>query len=173
MSDIQRIDIPLAGSEKEIMLAFLDWHRATLLQKVHGVSETDLRRLMTPSGLSLLGLVKHLAYVEMGWFQMQFAGEKHPIPYTDEDPNADFRIEAHETTADILAFYAAQVERSRAIATAASLDDLALIFHHETPDKAGQKPSLRWIIVHMIEETARHNGHADLMREAIDGSTGV
>jgi hypothetical protein len=169
MSNIQRVDPPLAAPEKETLLAFLDYHRATLLQKVNGVSDADLRRIMTPSGLSLLGLVKHLAYVEIGWFQETFAGEDlYPVPWTKEDPDADFRIEPHETTADILAFYIAQVERSRTITATASLDDIV----RNARDEEYKHMQLRWIIVHMIEETARHNGHADLMREAIDGSTG-
>jgi hypothetical protein len=163
-SPSDRRDPPLVAPEKEMLAAFLDYHRATLLWKVDGLSDADLRRPMTPSGLSLLGLVKHLGYVERSWFQIGFAGQDLPVPWSDADPNADFRIEPGETTVAILAFYKEQVERSREIVASAALDDLA---RHP-----GRARTLRWIMLHMIEETARHNGHADLMRDAIDGATG-
>jgi uncharacterized damage-inducible protein DinB len=164
MDTSKRIDPPCIGSERELLTTFLDYHRQTVLLKVEGVSDADLRRTMTPSGLSLLGLIKHLAYVERSWFQDEFAGEDVSFPWTDEDPNADFRIEPDETTQDIFTLYQAEVKRSREIVAVSSLDDIA------RGDK--RKPSLRWIMIHMIEETARHNGHVDLMREAIDGQTG-
>jgi len=159
-----RVDPPLAAPERAMLTAFLDYHRATLLWKVDGVGDTDLRRPLTPSGMTLLGMVKHLAYVEQWWFLMVFAGEDLPAPWTDADPDADWRVEAGESTAAILDFYRATVERARAIAAASDLDAPAR--------RAGREQTLRWIMVHMIEETARHNGHADLMREAIDGATG-
>jgi uncharacterized damage-inducible protein DinB len=159
-----RIDPPFNGNEREQLTAFLDYHRRTVLWKVEGLSDSDLRRTMTPSGLTLLGVIKHLAYVERSWFQDIFAGEDVSFPWTDEDPNADFRIEPAETTEDILTLYQAETERSRAIVAASSLDASA--------QRGKDKPLLRWIVIHMIEETARHNGHIDLMREAIDGQTG-
>ncbi len=161
---INRVDSPLAAPERTMLTAFLDYHRATLLWKVDGVGDADLRRPLTPSGMSLLGLVKHLAYVEQWWFLMVFAGEDLPAPWTDADPDADWRVEDDETTAAILDFYRATVERARAVVAAADLDAPAR--------RPGKEQTLRWIMVHMIEETARHNGHADLMREAIDGATG-
>ncbi len=164
MDTSKRIDPPFIGSERELLTTFLDYHRQTLLWKAEGLSDADLRRMMTPSGLSLLGLIKHLAYVERSWFQHVFAGEDVSFPWTKEDPEADFRIESDETTQAIFTLYQAEAKRSREIVAASSLDDTA----HRGKDK----PSLRWIMIHMIEETARHNGHADLMREAIDGQTG-
>jgi uncharacterized damage-inducible protein DinB len=161
---ITRTDPPTVGPEKVMLEAFLDYHRATLLQKVSGVSDADLRRQLVPSLTTLLGLVKHLAYVERSWFQIVFAGEDLPVPWTKDDPDPDFRIASGETTEEILALYREQVARSRAITAAASLDDLA-----RSP---GRECTLRWIMVHMIEETARHNGHADILRELIDGATG-
>ncbi len=166
MDASKRIDPPFSGSERELLTAFLDYHRQTILWKIEGLSDTDLRRIMTPSGLSLLGLIKHLAYVERSWFQDDFAGEVVSFPWTDDDPNADFRIEPDETTEDILTLYRAEAERSREIVAAASFDDIA------RKPKQKDAISLRWIVIHMIEETARHNGHVDLMREAIDGQTG-
>jgi uncharacterized damage-inducible protein DinB len=120
---------PLEAGEKDLLVAWLDFHRSTLLMKDDGVTDEDLRRAMVPSGTSLLGLVKHLAYVERWWFRQVFAGEEVDFPWTDDDPDADWRIEPTDHT-------------------------------------------LRWIVTHMIEETARHNGHADIIRELIDGTTG-
>jgi uncharacterized damage-inducible protein DinB len=164
MDTSKRIDPPASGSERELLTAFLDYHRQTVLWKMEGLSDSDLRRTMTPSGLTLLGIVKHLAYVERSWFQDEFAGEDVSFLWTEQDPDAEFRIEPHETTADILTLYQTEVERSREIVAASSFDDIA------RGDK--RKPSLRWIVIHLIEETARHNGHIDLMRETIDGQTG-
>jgi uncharacterized damage-inducible protein DinB len=161
-----REDPPLEASERVMLAAFLDYHRATLLQKVAGLSDEQLRRRLVPSATTLLGMVKHLGYVERSWFQMRFAGEDLPVPWSEADPDADFRVEPEETTESVLAFYRGQVERSRAIADAArSLDEKA-----RHPDRKDY--TLRWIMVHMIEETARHNGHADILRELIDGATG-
>ncbi len=162
--DFARKDPPLTGPEHAMLEAFLDYHRATLLQKVAGVSDADLRRRLVPSLTTLLGLVKHLAYVERSWFQIAFAGEDLPVPWTEQDPDPDFRIEPDETTESILAFYREQVARSRAIAATATLDEQA--------KGPGRECTLRWIMLHMIEETARHNGHADILRELIDGATG-
>lgn len=167
MADFKRIDPPLAASEEELLNAFLDYHRATLLLKVAGVSDADLRRQLTPTGLTLLGLVKHLAYVERWWFQAVFAGREVYFLDSPDDPDADWRIEPAESTAEILELYRQEVRESRRIVAAASLDDIA--------KKSGGRNSghsLRWIMLHMIEETARHNGHADILREMIDGVTG-
>ncbi|MGH2807095.1 MAG: DinB family protein [Actinomycetota bacterium] len=165
ISPIERRDPPLAGDEKETLVAFLDYHRDTLLMKIDGVSDDELRRRMTPTGLSLLGLVKHLAYVERWWFQKRFADRDVTKPSTDDDPDADFRIEPHESTREIVDLYKQECAISREIIATASLDDLAT-------NVKRRDHSLRWMVVHMIEETARHNGHADIMREAIDGVTG-
>jgi uncharacterized damage-inducible protein DinB len=156
---------PPAGPDKDLLEAFLDFQRDTLLWKVSGLTDEQLRKVWTPSGLSLLGLVKHLAYVERNWFQNRFLARDLPVAWSEADPDGDFRIEPHETGASIVAFYQAEVAESRRIvAEADSLDTIAK--HPRRPH------SLRRIIVHMIEETARHNGHADLMRELTDGQTG-
>ncbi len=155
---------PPAGPEKELLAAFLDFQRDTLLWKLDGLSQADATRVRTLSGATLLGLVKHLAYVERNWFQNRFAGLDLPVPWSTQDPDADFRIEPDETIERIGAFYRSEVERSREITAAASLDDIA---------RSPERPhSLRRILIHMIEETARHNGHADILRELTDGSTG-
>ncbi len=164
MDNITRQDPPWAAPEKEMLAAFLDYHRATLLQKLSGVSDEDLRRKPTVSSMSLLGLVKHLAYVERNWFQKVFMDRQLSVPWTKEDPDADWRIEPDETTASILDFFQEAVAESRKILAENNLDELA--------HKPGADPTMRWILIHMIEETARHNGHADIIREAIDGVIG-
>jgi uncharacterized damage-inducible protein DinB len=154
---------PAAG-ERELLETFLDFHRATLLQKTDGLDEAGLRQSPVPSGTSLLGMVKHVAYVERWWFQAVFAGDSVDFPWTDEDPDADWRIEADESPADIFALYRGECARNRQISAASALDEVAA--------NSSKGFTLRWILVHMIEETARHNGHADILRELADGTVG-
>lgn len=165
MQDPERRQRRQDGSEREQLTAFLDFQRDTLLWKLSGLTDGQLRERRTPSGMSLLGLVKHLAYVERNWFQARFLGRDLYVPWRAGDPGADFRIESDETPESVVRFYLDEVETSRGIvAAAASLDVVAV---------AGEPPrSLRWILVHMIEESARHCGHADFMRELADGQTG-
>ena len=152
-----------------MVTSFLDYQRMAMLRKIDGVSDSDLRRPMVPSGTTLLGMVKHLAYVERWWFQKIFQDADVTFPWTEEDPDADFRIESHESTQDIVDLYDAECQKNRGIVTAASMDDIA----KGKKDSGGRSGfSLRWIVVHMIEETARHAGHADILREQIDGVTG-
>ena len=166
-----RIEPPRQVGERETLESFLDFYRDTILWKVSGMSDEEIRRVIVPSGWSPLGMVKHLAYVERNWFRVRFAGEPDlPVPWTDDDPDADFRVEPGETTEEILRFYREEFERSRAIASGASLDDLAVEWPSDRPPE--KRPNLRWILVHMIEETARHAGHLDVVRELIDGATG-
>ena len=164
-----RRDPPEAAPEREMLPAFLDYHRATLLWKVDGLPEADLRRSMTPSGVSLLGLVNHLAYVERWWFQAVFAGEDADFPWSDADPEAEWHVGPDVSPAAVIDLYRSEAARSREIVSHANLDDLARRPH--TQPRGGDQ-TLRWIMLHMIEETARHNGHADLIREALDGATG-
>jgi uncharacterized damage-inducible protein DinB len=167
MTGDNRPEPPLLGDETETLAGFLDYHRATLLWKLEGLDDEQLRRAMVPSGTSLLGLVKHLAYVERSWFQGVWAGQEVSFPWTREDPDADWRIEPDETTGDVLALYDGECDRSREIVAVASSLDEAVVH-----PRWKEEVSRRWILVHMIEETARHNGHVDLLREAIDGVTG-
>ncbi|CCK27752.1 hypothetical protein BN159_3373 [Streptomyces davaonensis JCM 4913] len=153
------------AGDKETLHASLDRMRDAVLWKLEGLNDADLRRPLTPSGTSLLGLVKHLGSVEYGWFVSTFGGEAEPLwfdPYSDEDMRAD----QGETTQQIIDFYG----RARAAADRTinerNLDDLG------RPDWRGEDVSLRWVLVHMIEETARHAGHMDIVRELIDGATG-
>lgn len=153
------------AGEKETLRASLDHHRDAVLWKLEGLDDEQLRRPMTPSGTSLLGLVKHLGSVEYGWFVSTFGGEVEPLwfdPYSAEDMTAD----QGETTQQIVEFYGrARAAADRMIAER-SLTDLG------QPAWRGEAVSLRWVLVHMIEETARHVGHLDIVRELIDGATG-
>jgi uncharacterized damage-inducible protein DinB len=157
--------VPLTGEEKESLRISLDRHHEVVLWKLDGLTDEQVRRPMTPSGTSLLGLVKHLAAVEYGWFCETFGRDFEAMPFDEEDPEADFRIEPGESTADIVAFYG----RARAAASAA-ITDLAVT--DVGTSWSGDSVSLRWVLIHMIEETARHVGHLDILRELIDGAVG-
>ncbi|TDD73406.1 DinB family protein [Actinomadura rubrisoli] len=156
---------PVTGGEKENLRFSLDRHREAVLWKLQGLDDEQLRRPMTPSGTHLLGLVKHLAAVEYNWFCETFGRETEPLPFDDEDEDADLRVEPHEATADILAFYARARAASDAVIGELELDALGTAW-------SGETVSLRWVLVHMVEETARHAGHVDIVRELIDGATG-
>ncbi|MFB4299983.1 DinB family protein [Actinomadura sp. NTSP31] len=158
-------DVPFVGDEKESLQASLDRHRDVVLWKLDGLDDEQVRRVMTPSGTTLLGLTKHLAAMEYSWFCETFGRETEPLPLDDDDPEMDLRVEADETTAGITAFY----ERSRAAAdqVIAELD-----LDATGTSWSGRTVSLRWVLIHMIEETARHAGHLDVLRELIDGATG-
>lgn len=160
-----RVEPPPAASERQLLTSFLEKNRETILLKVSGLSEEQLNRRLVPSATTLLGIVKHLGYVERSWFRIRFNGEDLPVPWTDQDPDADFRIEPSETAESVVAFYREQIERARAIVAGSRLNDTV-------KGKASQPYTLRWILLHMIEETARHAGHADILRELTDGATG-
>lgn len=156
---------PRTADEKESLLAFLDQQRDVMVWKLEGLDDDDLRRSMVPSGTNLLGLVKHLAAVEYGWFCLTFGRETEPLPFDEDDPDADLRVDPEETTDDVKAFYG----RARAAAdqTIAELD-----LDDTGTSWTGETVSMRWVLLHMIEETARHAGHADIVRELIDESIG-
>jgi hypothetical protein len=160
-------DLGGQASERELLTGYLDWYRSIVEGKVADLSLQDGSRIMTPTGLSPLGIVKHLGDVEQSWFRQRFAGEEVELP-GDDDFHAAFRIETGETCASVLAFYHESAEHSRRIVNASPLDALSAGDEHPVFGRV----SLRWIMVHMLEETARHAGHLDLMREEIDGKTG-
>ncbi|MFI7059936.1 DinB family protein [Kribbella sp. NPDC050124] len=165
-SPVERVVPDRLGDERESLTQQLDFHRATLLRKLEGLDGEQLRRPMTASGLSLLGLVKHLAETEHGWFLRIYGGSLEPDLFsTGNDPDADFRVGPDETADALVGQYLLTCERARAVVAAGGLDDVVT-----TP--SGAEANLRAILVHMIQETARHNGHADIIREAIDGATG-
>jgi hypothetical protein len=160
-------DLGGQATERDLLSGYLDWYRAVVENKVGGLAFEDATRVMTPTGLSPLGVVKHLGDAEQSWFRQRFAGEQVELP-GDDDFQAAFRIEPGETCASVLAFYRGSAEHSRRIVNVSSLDALSA----GEPHPFYGRVSLRWIMVHVLEETARHAGHLDLMREQIDGRTG-
>lgn len=156
------------GNERVMLDGWLDYHRQTLLAKCAGLTEEQLRlRAVEPSNLSLLGLVRHMAEVERSWFRKRFAGEHVGSIFCSEtNPDGDFDdVDTADAEAD-LEMLRREIGLSRTAARGRSLDD-------QFYNPRGQvEMDLRWVYVHMIEEYARHNGHADLLRERIDGATG-
>jgi uncharacterized damage-inducible protein DinB len=147
---------------------FLDYYRATLLLKAEGLTDDEARlRGCPPSTLNIMGLVRHMADVERSWFRRTLIGEAAPpLFYTQADLDGDMHPGDDATLAEAVATLTKEIEVARRYVDGMSLDLLA------TVGRDGMYPSLRWIMVHMIEEYARHCGHADLLRERIDGSTG-
>jgi uncharacterized damage-inducible protein DinB len=166
----ERPEPPLVGDERATLTGFLDYHRATLAMKCHGLTPEQLAtRATPPSALSLLGLVRHLAEVERGWFRGFALEQSEPRYYSDADPDGDFDNARGDEDAvrDAFRYWQAEVEHAREITAAAELDQT-----YFRARRGGETISLRWILLHLIEEYARHNGHADLLREALDGVTG-
>jgi hypothetical protein len=153
--------------ERETLEGALDWYRAVIEHKVDDLGLDEAKRIMTPTGLSLLGVIRHLGWVERGWFQETFAGEEVGSIDSEEDNSAEFALDPYDTIDSVIGFYRYEVERSKQIAEVSSLDDLSI-----KTTRFGERVSLRWILVHMLEETARHAGHMDVVRETIDGRTG-
>ena len=157
-----------------MLTGYLDYHRATLLWKVSDLTQEQMATAALPtSSLTLAGIVKHLALVEDAWFTERFAGQPIPAPFTDvdwdADPDWEFRTAAFDSTEWLVRRYQEACERSRAVGDAAA----SLDAESKQPRSQRGKPfTLRWVLMHLVEETARHNGHADLLREAIDGASG-
>lgn len=175
MTPDERVDPPLAGEEWPLLRGYLDFHRATLEMKCSGLDAAQLAEAPGPGDMTLGGLLKHLAYVEDDWAHRWLQDLPVPEPWAsapwDEDPDWEWHSAAGEDPGALLGLWRACVERSRsaleAAVAAAGLDaPLAREF------KGEGTASVRWLAIHLIEEYARHNGHADLMREAIDGSVG-
>jgi uncharacterized damage-inducible protein DinB len=166
---VERVSVPQDAGERQMLAAWLDRQRATLALKCDGLSEDQLREKgVPPSGLSLLGLIRHMAEVEHSWFRPLLADEQmsgiwaagqalDPEPAFDDVATAD-------VAAAFAAWHAECAYARKLVDAAASLEVTGL--------RGGARFSLRWVMIHMIEEYARHNGHADLLRERIDGSTG-
>ncbi|MGW4735429.1 DinB family protein [Streptomyces shenzhenensis] len=158
------------AAERTMLEGWLDYHRETLALKCAGLTDAQLRTAsVAPSELSLMGLVRHLAEVERSWFRKVLVGEDPgPIYYTEEDPDGEFHLTEADTWQGAYATWQGEIEAARRHAAGFTLDDLS-----HGVSRLSQEPfSLRWIYTHMIEEYARHNGHADLIRERIDGATG-
>jgi uncharacterized damage-inducible protein DinB len=164
---------PAHADERSMLEAWLDFHRATLALKCAGLRDDQLRlAAASPSSMTLLGLVQHMAEVERNWFQGVFAGEDMPPVFGENNPDG-FSLEPERGLDEATAVWQKEITRGRELTVDASLDDSGHLSEQEAGHVGGQEVSLRWIMVHMIEEYARHNGHADLIREQIDGATGA
>lgn len=169
MTGDHRTGPPSSGSERDMLRAFLDFHRATLAMKCEGLTDEELRqRSMPPSTLSLLGLVRHMAEVERAWFRRVFEDNDAPMVWSDEtDFQAAYDASA-STREEAFGAWGAEVENSRRVEREAdSLDQAGY------QPRWGKEVSLRMVMVHVLLEYGRHNGHADLLREGVDGTVGA
>ncbi|MFB7557285.1 DinB family protein [Streptomyces brevispora] len=164
-----RTDSPPAWDERTQLTTFLDYTRATATAKCEGLAQEDAREAPLPGSplMTLAGVVNHLRWVEYYWFEVVFLGGEDEGPWTDEDPDREMRIAVDMPLADVLTEYEEQCARYRELVAAHDLDTPA-----KRPRRDGRNPDLRWILLHLVEETARHNGHLDIIREIVDGSTG-
>ncbi|MCX4825343.1 DinB family protein [Streptomyces sp. NBC_01142] len=165
----ERVGPPRTGNERETLRAYLDYHRATLVMKTDGLSDEELRRqAMPPSTLSLLGLVRHMAEVERAWFRRVINGEDIPLVWSDED---DYQV-AYDATGSTRsqAFDAWRTEVAHARRIEEKAESLDVTGYQA---RWGEDVSLRMVMLHLIHEYARHNGHADFLREGIDGTVGA
>lgn len=164
---------PAHADERTMLEAWLDFHRATLALKCSGLKDEQLRLTSaSPSTMTLLGLVQHLAVVERNWFQQIFAGQDVPPPF-GEDNIDGYALHPDRGIEEATEIWQAEIARGRELIADASLDDSGRLSERDAGVVGGQTISLRWILMHLIEEYARHNGHADILREHIDGVTGA
>lgn len=163
---------PLTADEPTMLHTWLDYHRETLALKCAGLDDAQLRLASAaPSALTLLGLVQHMAVVERKWFQGVLAG--HDVPAVrEDDASGGFALDPARGLAEALAEWRREIALGKELCAGRSLDDTGRFDERDAATAGGTEVSLRWILVHLIEEYARHNGHADILREAIDGVTG-
>ncbi|MEU8269670.1 DinB family protein [Sphaerisporangium sp. NPDC049002] len=164
-----RTDLPSAWDERAVLATFLDYTRATVHAKCEGVSEEHARSAPLPGSplMTISGLANHLRWVEYSWIQVRLLGGEDLGPWTDDDPDREMRIAVDMPLAQILAEYEEQCARHRELVASLDLDTVT-----KKPLRDGTHVTLRWILHHLIEETARHNGHLDILREMADGVTG-
>ena len=165
--DVNRVEPSYAGAtEREALQGWLDYHRQTLLWKCRGLTADQLKTASAdPSNLTLLGLVRHMAEVERSWFRRRIgAQDVPPIYFTDDNPDGDFDLIADADAEADFAVFADECRLADEAVKGKSLEDTFI--------RQGVVVDVRWVYMHMIEEYARHNGHADLIREGIDGNVG-
>ena len=177
MTDIDdhgRPEPPLTGDERATLEGFLDYQRATLAWKCSNLDHAGFTAATAASSMTLGGVMKHMAYVEDYWFAQWWDGGEASAPWRDvewaSDPDWEWHSARDDSPSEIRALWERAVARSRAVVASSVSEGLGAPTRRRWPD--GRAPSRRWILCHMIEEYARHNGHADLLREAIDGETG-
>ena len=165
MDTDKRVDPPENAGELETLTGFLEYFRATVVMKASGLSDAQGAKQLLPSITTVSGLVRHLTDVERFWFQVRMDGQQGlPMAWSDEDPDGDFRVSEEDSLASLIADYESACAQSRAVLANFELDDLCR--------GSVRERSVRWVLVHMIEETGRHCGHLDILRELLDGSTG-
>jgi hypothetical protein len=164
----KRPHIPFNGPERVQLDAWLDFYRATILEKCDGLNAAQLKeRPVTSSRLSLLGIIRHMTFVEQVWFESTFAGRDITEYYkTEGDRDSDFNDLDDTAVENVFILYGQVTDLARELSAGHDLDAMA------AKPRRGRDVDLRWILIHMIEEYARHCGHADLIRELIDGATG-
>ena len=175
IDDVGRIEPPSAADEVATLLGFLDYQRSTFAWKCDGLDGAGLSATVGVSSMTLGGMRKHMALVEDAWFWRRLSGNDPSSPWDavdwDADPDWEWHSAADDTPEQLLTLWQESVALSRAlVAEALAVAGLEQLSRRTWPD--GRSPNLRWILVHMIEEYSRHNGHADLIRESVDGQTG-
>ena len=158
------------GDPAELLDAYLDYYRAVILRKLDGMSDGELRTSRLPSGWTPLELLKHLTHVERRWFQWGFVAEQVDEPWADNGPDGRWRVAPEESVDALVRAYREQAAVSRSIVAAADLSQLAGLGGRFEP--GGHRPTLAWIMFHVLQEYARHAGHLDVARELADGATG-
>jgi uncharacterized damage-inducible protein DinB len=165
LPDDTRLDPPGRAGEREALEAFLTLQRQSVIYKATGLSDEDAARSLLPSITTVSGLIRHLADVERSWFREVMAGEQGiDFRWSDDDPDGEFRVTASDSLAEIIADYEIACAESNEIIASHTLDDVCV-------GRDGRF-TLRWIMLHMFEETARHLGHIDVLRELLDGAVG-
>ena len=164
-----RTDTPEAWDERTTLLTMLQYTRDTAAEKCRDLAAEHVGAAPLPGSplMSLGGVVNHLRWVEHSWIENRFVGGPDLGPWTDEEPDREFSLGATTPLAQTLAEYAEQAVRTDAIIAGLDLDDRS-----QWPFRSGEHPTLRWVILHLIEENSRHNGHLDILRELADGRTG-
>ena len=177
MTTIARTDPPRSADEVTMLRSFLDHFRATVRRQAEGLTEDQLASTLAPSDLTLGGMLKHLAFVEDYWFSYHLAAQEYPEPWAsvdwDSDPDWDWHSAAGASYDELVALLDEATGRSEACLDAALARDPdlgQLVARPRRPERGGTA-SVRWVLVHMVEEYARHCGHADLIRQSIDGAT--
>ena len=164
-----RTDTPEQWDERSVLTAMLDYARATVRVKSEGLDESLARAAPLPTSpiMTVSGLVSHVRWVEHSWLEHRFLGGPDLGPWTDDEPDREFTLATEVPLAQLLDEYDEQSERMRALVAAHPLDALSAL-----PLSDGRAPALRWVLMHLVEETSRHNGHLDVLRELADGTTG-
>jgi uncharacterized damage-inducible protein DinB len=176
---IARTDPPCSSDEVGMLRAFLDHYRATIRLQASGLTDAQLDQALAPSDLTLAGMLKHLAFVEDYWFSYHLVAREPAAPWDaapwDDDPDWDWHSAAGATHAELDAFLAEAISRSDECldAVLAADPDLDRPVARPRPPGKGETATVRWVLVHMVEEYCRHAGHADLIRQSIDGATDV